>query len=216
MSLVINRQYSCVNYDPVEISVEFVVLHYTCVSLEGALEIFQNPDQRASAHLLIDEKGTVYECVPCLDGPCLRAWHAGPSRWKHWQEFNNFSIGIELVNRNGNLFPYTKWQYRALTLVVRKLLQKYPALTDPNRVLGHEHIAGFRGKIDPGYCFNWSLFFKQTWSDGVSVASLRKPILLEKSRNQFLKIASDILRAGEGSDQQWSLLNRQMENSLTT
>ena len=93
----------------------------------------------------------------------MRSRHAGPSYWrtedKTWEKFNNFSIGIELINYNGNMFPYSNEQYCSLALVISRLQELDPSLNNPHRILGHEHIAGFRGKADLGLCFNWCRLF---------------------------------------------------------
>ncbi len=319
MSLVIHREYLSLNYDPEEIPVAFLVLHYTAASLSGTLRIFQNPRSRASCHLILDMDGSVYELVPCLDGKCLKAWHAGESYWpvstvdvhnlqgsdnnvkesaakmssmtrgaqksaqtltgkhdvqgsdigagnrgggespqtltgkhgvqgsdmgagnrgggespqtltgKHGVQgsdmgagnrgevsppirgFNGFSIGIELVNRNGNLFPYTKAQYRSLALICKRLQRYYKALCNPERVLGHEHIAGYRGKVDPGHCFDWSLFFKMSY--GSSDILNREPILSSEACSRFSELSSRFLSLGGCRDKDWVLLNRQMEQA---
>ena len=116
-----NREFTSPNYDPVEIPVEFLVLHYTAGDLASTLELFLDPAREVSAHLIIAEDGEVFELVPCWDGLVHKAWHAGRSFWidpeKKWEEFNNFSIGIEIVNLNGNLFPYSERQYQALAEV---------------------------------------------------------------------------------------------------
>ena len=157
-----------VNQTPQVIPVEFLVLHYTAVDLRETLAILTDPDSGASAHLVIDTDGQVYELVECLDGRALRAWHAGVSRWLHWQGLNDCAIGIELVNFNGNVFPFTDAQYHSLQLVLRQLQTHYPKLYDHERIIGHEHIAGFRGKADPGLCFDWSRFFAENYPDAVA------------------------------------------------
>ena len=135
------------------------MLHYTAVDCEKTLAIFQDSTNQASAHLVIDTNGDVHELVRCLDGEAWRAWHAGVSRLNGSEAFNDHAIGIELVNFNGNLFPYSDAQYQSLQEVVSLLKQQYPALNHPERVIGHEHIAGFRGKADPGLCFDWPRFY---------------------------------------------------------
>jgi N-acetyl-anhydromuramyl-L-alanine amidase AmpD len=157
------------NFTDTVIPVEYVVVHYTATTLERTLEIFMAPD-RASAHLVIDRSGDVYELVPCLDGAARRAWHAGKSRYSTAdgdtkEGFNDFSIGIELVNLKGNVFPYSEHQYRSLVAVLNKLKVAFPTLADPERIVGHEHIAGFRGKSDPGRCFSWNRVFRDVYSD---------------------------------------------------
>ncbi len=153
------------NFDHRVIPVEFLVLHYTAVDLQTTLDIFLNPETSVSAHLVIARDGKVYEMVNCLEGKPHRAWHAGVSYWQEWQAFNDFSIGIELVNYNGNVFDYSEQQYASLQEVVARLKAQYPALLDPCRVLGHEHIAGHRGKTDPGVCFDWHRFYTENYPE---------------------------------------------------
>lgn len=157
------------NFTPRRISVEFLILHYTAEDLERSLDILTDPAREVSAHFVISEQGEVFELVPCWEGEAYRAWHAGRSVWRdreqEWKEFNDFSIGIELVNVNGNLFAYPDAQYKALQKVVVHLKDLYPALKDPWRILGHEQIAGWRGKADPGVRFDWGRFFKDCYTE---------------------------------------------------
>ena len=155
------------HFSPQRIPVEFVALHYTGLSFEGALNIFLGKTE-VSCHLLIDLEGRIFELVPCWSGFCQKAFHGGPSRWKDpegkiWKNFNNFSIGVELVNFNGNLFPYTEKQYQTLFRALKHLKKIYPQLKKPWRIIGHEHIAGFRGKKDPGLFFQWKKLYKNVF-----------------------------------------------------
>jgi N-acetyl-anhydromuramyl-L-alanine amidase AmpD len=158
------------NFTDLAISVEYVVVHYTAASLERTLEIFMNPAAEVSAHIVIDRDGTVHELVPCFDGSALRAWHAGKSRLEVRggslvEGFNDRSIGIELVNFNGNIIPYTEAQYGALFKTIERLKGIYPALSRPESIVGHEQIAGFRGKCDPGLLFEWGRLFSVCYPD---------------------------------------------------
>lgn len=155
------------NYSAKSISVECVVIHYTAATLARTLEIFTDPAREVSSHLVIDRDGSVYEVVQCLSGEPLTAWHAGVSKGVLpgnsgegvvREKFNQFSIGIELVNLNGNVFGYTNAQYDALRDVCGNFIGRFPVLSDPQRFLGHEEIAGFRGKCDPGRLFEWHRF----------------------------------------------------------
>ena len=163
----VNREYRSPNYNPEQIEVEFVVLHHTAGDLKTTLAWFEDPESQVSAHLVIDAEGDTYEIVPCWDGTTQRAWHAGQSSWTdaddHWQKFNDFSIGIELVNLNGNTHPYTDQQYDALVAVIGHLRSLYPALDSPARIVGHQHIAGNRGKTDPGKLFDWERLFSECY-----------------------------------------------------
>ncbi len=164
----INASFSSPHTDNSTVDVRFLILHYTGCSLEKTIEIFQDPSSKVSSHFVIDSKGEVYETIPCLEEEPLKAYHAGDSYWKDssgklWNDFNSFSLGVELVNNNGNLFSYTPEQYQSLVELVLLLKKKFTFLRSPESVLGHEHIAGFRGKVDPGLQFDWNYFFKKVY-----------------------------------------------------
>ena len=168
--MVISREYRSPHFEGKKsIPVEFVVLHYTAQSLKESLRIFLDTGSKpVSCHLLIDEQGGIYELVDCWNGNCKKAYHAGKSffrdtKGKKWENFNDFSLGIELVNWNGNIFPFTDSQYKSLFKLLFHLKNIYPALQDPERLIGHEHIAGFRGKKDPGGCFDWQRLLKEVY-----------------------------------------------------
>src|SRR5690242_7453695 len=95
------------NFSNEEISVEFIVIHYTACSLEDTLKIFCTSEKQVCAHFVIDTDGTLYDLGDFLNGPIKKGAHAGKSsfqlRGRSWEAFNTFSIGVELVNFNGNL-----------------------------------------------------------------------------------------------------------------
>lgn len=179
------------NFDPRPIDVRFLVLHYTAVDLARTLEIFTDPARKAAAHLVLDVDGALYECVPCWEGEALRGWHAGVSRWHdgatQWEALNDWSIGIEIVNYNGNIIPFTDAQYTALEEIVGHLRRDYPALDRADAVLGHEQIAGFRGKADPGWQFDWPRFFALCYPD--QPAPLRTPVCPPALRDALVRLA---------------------------
>ena len=107
-------------------------------------------DMRVSAHCLIKRDGSIVQFVP-FD---KRAWHAGVSKFGDREQCNDFSIGIELEGTDE--FPYTYFQYKALTLVTLALMENYPKLKI-DRIVGHEHIAPGR-KADPGIAFSWERY----------------------------------------------------------
>ena len=110
------KKYISPNHESIKIPVEFLVLHYTAMGIKKTLECFQNPSSKVSSHLVIDREGQLFEVVPCLEGSCFKAYHAGQSSFTDenntWKQLNDCSIGIELVNWNGNFFPYTEKQYQ--------------------------------------------------------------------------------------------------------
>lgn len=155
------------NYDPIVIPVDFLVLHHTAATLEQTISIFKSPTSSVSSHLVICEDGTVYEMVPCMSGLAYRGWHAGISGYQYeghyYEGFNDFSIGIELVNLNGNIYAYPEIQINSLISVTKHLISLYPNLNNPTRIVGHQEIAGFRGKIDPGTLFPFDDFKKAVY-----------------------------------------------------
>ena len=83
------------NRSDTRINPEYLVMHYTAGgSLQSAVNWFNNPDADASAHLVIGHDGTVVQMGLLNE----KLWHAGGSRLHGRSGFNNFSIGIEIVN----------------------------------------------------------------------------------------------------------------------
>jgi N-acetylmuramoyl-L-alanine amidase/AmpD protein len=76
-----------------------------------------------------------------------RAWHAGQARMQDGRtHVNNFSIGIELVNRNDGVDPFQASQVQAL----RRLLQSIMLRHDIRYVVPHHECADPPGrKSDP-------------------------------------------------------------------
>ena len=184
--MLISKKYRSPHFEDINIPVEFVILHYTALSLKGSLDIFLG-SKSVSCHLLIDRDGSVYELVDCWEGACKKAFHAGRSVFlseqkEEWKNFNDFSIGIELVNWNGNIFQFTELQYQSLFKVLSHLKELYPALNNSNRLLGHEHIAGFRGKKDPGYFFDWDRLFQEVYQNSQKTLF---PVLTKRQFNSL-------------------------------
>lgn len=213
------QRISIPNYDKVPIEVEFLVIHYTGGTLERALSLFKNPEAAVSAHLIIGTEGEIIETVPCMEGTALRAWHAGKSYWfndgRQWENFNNFSIGIELVNFNGNIFRYTESQYQSLSQVIKHLQGIYPALKSATRILGHEHIACRRGKADPGCLFEWERIFKSCYTDTYTLVK-RRCICPSNLRQAFKSLAKFAPTDNSMKMSQfWSAFNHAMETAIS-
>lgn len=209
----INCKHLSPNFDNKKMDVCFIVLHYTACSLKDSLAIFLDTKSKASAHYIIDIDGQIYNCV----ATDKVAWHAGHSKFcdiekKEWQAFNNFSIGIELVNLNGNLFNYTNSQYQNLFLLIKKLQKQYPVLIDPNKILGHEHIAGFRGKADPGYFFDWKKLFSNCYEKKIHPS--RKAIINNVLLKKYQKHLS--LLKQKNIDINFKKFNLDLENNIRT
>ncbi len=103
---------------------------------------------KVSAHFLIDRQGQIIQLVSTRH----RAWHAGVSSFNGRQRCNDFSIGIELIGADDQLFAAA--QYQSLAQLCHCLQQYYPAISHAN-ITGHSDIAPGR-KTDPGPCFDWS------------------------------------------------------------
>lgn len=94
--------------------------------------------------------GTIVQSVP--DGK--RAWHAGESVFAGQSDVNDFSLGIEIVNRGDNQDPYTDAQYASLINLVAYLSDTYHVPLD--RLTGHRNVAIPKGrKTDPSDSFDW-------------------------------------------------------------
>ncbi len=155
-----------------------VVIHYTAnQSLSSAVNWLCDPNAKASAHIVIGEGGDLVQLVPFNQV----AWHAGRSDYQGRSNFNQFSIGIELVNPGqlskvgdaycawfGKEYPQTrvahidniengKTEYWcAYTQAQIESLKQLTLLLKQHYpiqwVLGHEEISPGR-KRDPGPAF---------------------------------------------------------------
>ena len=131
--------------------VDILVLHNTELPLQESLDILSDDTRegRVSAHYVLAEDGTTYRLVP----EERVAWHAGRSHWRGREALNATSIGIEIVNLNGDRHDYPGQQIAALIELCHGILARHPAI-DPRNVVGHSDIAPQR-KIDPGRRFPW-------------------------------------------------------------
>jgi N-acetylmuramoyl-L-alanine amidase len=73
----------------------YLIIHYTAgTTAKSAVNWFKRPEAKASAHLVIDLDGGVTQMMP-FNRVC---WHAGRSELNGIVGYNNYSIGIEIVN----------------------------------------------------------------------------------------------------------------------
>jgi len=134
------------NFDdrPPGVPVDTVVIHATeRDSAAEVIRIFETPQYKVSSHYTIDRDGTILQHVK----DDKRAWHAGVSLMPDGrQRVNDFSIGIELVNKNDGVDPYPQSQLQALTLLLNSLAQRHSI----RFVVTHKLIAQPPGrKSDP-------------------------------------------------------------------
>tara|TARA_E500000178_G_scaffold322220_1_gene346855 strand:- start:101 stop:823 length:723 start_codon:yes stop_codon:yes gene_type:complete len=164
--------------------IRFVVIHYTGMqSKRASLVRLLNKKYKVSCHYLIDRSGNI---IKMLDDNKV-AWHAGKSKWKKFNNLNETSIGIELVNK-GHRISYEKFPNKQIKNLIKlsKFLKKKYKIKQPN-FLGHSDIAPLR-KRDPGEYFPWLRLSKQKL--GIWYPKLNKKIKVvnkKKMRNLFFK-----------------------------
>ncbi len=121
-----------------------IVLHATVGNANASLNWLANPASCVSIHYLIDRDGSLYQMV----AEELRAWHAGPSSYHGLTDWNNFSVGIEMVNRNDGMDPYDPPMVEACRQLCVYLVRKYRI--QPDMIVTHQMISGaITGKSDP-------------------------------------------------------------------
>jgi N-acetylmuramoyl-L-alanine amidase len=139
--------------------IEFLVLHHVgAESIDDAVKQFK--EHRVSAHYIIDEKGKIYNIVSEQD----IAYHCGYSYWRGVNSLNNFSIGIEFINKKPFAKKFTKTQISSGIKICCELIKKYKI--KPYNIIGHSDIAynsenGFLDrKQDPSHYFDWEYLAK--------------------------------------------------------
>lgn len=114
------------NYDerPDGAAVDTIVIHATVLeNLCEVIEHFGSPQSRVSSHYTIDRDGTIVSHVP----ESARAWHAGVSKMTDGRtNVNDFSIGVELVNRNDGIDPFPDTQIQALRELLKSIIARHP------------------------------------------------------------------------------------------
>ena len=212
----INNLHRSPNFEEKIIPVEFIVLHYTACNLKRALGIFFSPTSKVAAHFVIDESGEIYDLGDFKNGDIRKGAHAGESNFtldgKNYEGLNACSVGIEIVNLNGNIFDYTEAQYQALKELTSHLIARFPILSDPNRIVGHEHIAGFRGKADPGAKFDWPRFYRSVY--GERAFPKRAAICPPEKIDQMATFIRNAKEVEKEDPQYWSWLSSDLEKFL--
>lgn len=113
------------NFDdrPPGATIKAIVWHATAGGLSGSLSHLSDPDPpggpdaRVSTHYVIAKDGRIFYMVPDEK----RAWHAGPTVLVNNYDYNDISVGVELVNQNDGKDPYPQIQLDAAVWLARKL-----------------------------------------------------------------------------------------------
>ena len=169
-------------------NIDFLIFHYTGMRREkDAIKKLTSFKSKVSCHYFIKKNGEILNLVPDL----YVAWHAGISRWKHYNSLNKNSIGIEISNPGHN-FKYdnfTKDQIISVYKLSKFLIKKYNIRK--KNILGHSDIAPERKK-DPGEKFPWKFLSKKKigyWHDlNSKVLSKSRYLTIDKyEKKKFLK-----------------------------
>lgn len=139
--------------EPRKVPVTCLILHHTAGSLPSSLEILQgkDPKHKVGVHYIVTDepKPRVIRMVP----ENLAAYHAGKSAWGELNGLNQHSIGIEIINYDGNVYPYSDAQAEILFALCDEIIRRHDI--KPWNVLAHSDIAVGR-KVDPGSKFPWA------------------------------------------------------------
>lgn len=139
--------------EPRTAPVSYLILHHTAGSLPSSLDILQgkDPKHKVGVHYLVTDepKPRVIRLVP----EHLAAYHAGKSAWAKDVGLNQGSIGIEIINYDGNVYPYSEAQSDVIFALCQEIIRRHDI--KPWRVLAHSDVAVGR-KVDPGLKFPWA------------------------------------------------------------
>lgn len=137
--------------------VTVLVLHHTAGSLPSSLDILQgkDPKHRVGVHYVVTDepKPRVIRMV----SEDMAAYHAGKSSWGKLDGLNQHSIGIEVINYDGNVYPYSDAQADIIFALCAEIIRRHDI--KPWNVVAHSDIAIGR-KVDPGSKFPWAKLAK--------------------------------------------------------
>ena len=151
--LVIEQGPGSLGSEPRKETVTCLILHHTAGSLPSSLEILQgkDPKHKVGVHYVVTDepKPRVIRMVP----EHLAAYHAGKSAWGKLNGLNQHSVGIEIINYDGNVYPYSAAQAEIIFALCDEIIKRHAI--KPWNVVGHSDISVGR-KVDPGAKFPWA------------------------------------------------------------
>jgi N-acetyl-anhydromuramyl-L-alanine amidase AmpD len=151
---------------PASDPIRYIVIHVTQGSYASAIDWFQNPRSRVSAHYVIrSSDGEVTQLVREQD----IAWHAG-----NWT-YNTQSIGIEHEGFVNDCSWFTEAMYQSSAALTRALAARYAIPLDRQHIIGHVEVPGAT-HTDPGPCWDWAYYMQlvtgdQHWSTVVEATT---------------------------------------------
>lgn len=163
------------NERPAKISA--LVLHCSAYASKDMIEVLEK--EELSAHYVVGLNGDVTQLVP----EEKRAWHAGISSWREFNNLNHNSIGIEISSMSMGQEPYSERQINSLIELCQGIITRHHIPV--RNVVGHSDIAPTR-KPDPGAAFPWQKLAENgigLWydlNDAEKVKESNPEILLQK------------------------------------
>ncbi len=140
-------------YRPYSHRINKIIIHVAQGSWSSAINWFQNPRSRVSAHYVVRSwDGFIGKTV-------LRkniAWHAG-----NWS-YNQTSIGIEHEGYVNNPGWFTEAMYDSSARLSAYICKRYGIPVDRAHILGHNEVPGAT-HTDPGYYWNWYKYIDYVW-----------------------------------------------------
>ncbi len=133
-------------FDERKTDISMLVLHSVAFNPEEAIKTFI--EHGVSSHYIIAEDGEIWQLVD----ESKRAWHAGKSKWRGWEDINSRSIGIEFCSKSLGQSSFSEAQQKSAIELLSSLIKKYDI--KPENIVGHSDIAPER-KPDPGKAFFW-------------------------------------------------------------
>jgi N-acetyl-anhydromuramyl-L-alanine amidase AmpD len=151
--LVIEQGPTSLGAEPRKHPITCLILHHTAGSLPSSLEILQgkDPKHKVGVHYVVTDepKPRVIRMVP----EHMAAYHAGKSAWGKLNGLNQHSIGIEIINYDGNVYPYSEAQADIIFALCQEIIRRHDI--KPWNVIGHSDVSVGR-KVDPGSKFPWA------------------------------------------------------------
>lgn len=129
-----------------------LILHYTATPLPASLDVLQGrkANHKVGVHYLVTDEAVprIIQLMP----ETMAAYHAGKSGWGALEGMNQHSVGIEVVNLDGNQHAYSPAQAELLFALCADIIRRNQI--HPTMVLGHSDVSVGR-KVDPGALFPW-------------------------------------------------------------
>lgn len=132
-----------------------IVMHETCTtgSPDAVAYFFRSPSAGVSAHYTIGRTGRIVQSVR----DSQQAWHAGASSFRGRHHVNQFSIGIEMVNKGNGKQDYPDVQIVAAAWLVDHLMKKHPKIKFDN-ITDHRAVLYTHANSDMSKSWPWAKF----------------------------------------------------------